>query len=274
MQEKRGAKREEGVKMEVRVLENNKEEGTLSFVLKNADFTFANTVRRLVQEEVPTMAIEDVELRKNSSILYDEIIAHRLGLIPLTTDLQGYNITEKCKCKGSGCASCQVKLTLKAEGPATVYSSDLKSKDPKVKPVFPGMPIVKLLKGQKLELEATAVLGTGKQHSKWAPGHIYYKQKPLFKAGNVKNPEEVAKACPAGVFEVRHGKLIVNEQLLLKYDLAGVVEDVSNGEASIEVTEDFVFYLESFGQLSCKQILERATEEFELQLIEFQKLLK
>ena len=76
-----------------------------------------------------------------------------------------------------------------------------------------------------LEVEATAILGTGKQHSKWAPGHIYFKHKTVLKAGNVKNPEEVAKACPPGVFEVRHGKLIANEALLLKYDLAGVAPD-------------------------------------------------
>ena len=136
------------------------------------------------------------------------------------------------------------------------------------------MTIVQLLKGQKLEIEATANLGTGKQHSKWAPGHIYFKHKPSLSAGNVKNPEEVAKACPPGVLEVRHGKLVANQVLLMKYDLAGIVEEVSKGEAKIEATDDFVFYLESFGQLSCKQILEQAIEQFESQLAEFQKLLK
>lgn len=260
--------------MTVEVLESDAKNNKVVFLLKGASPAIANSVRRSVLQDVPTMAIEDVEFRKNSSILYDEIIAHRLGLVPLTTDLPGYNLQAKCKCKGSGCASCQVKLVLKVEGPAIVYSSDLKSKDPKIKPVFPGMPIVKLLKGQKLELEATAILGTGKTHAKWAPGHIYFKQKPVFKAGNVKNPEEVAKACPPGVFEVRHGKLIANETLVLKYDLAGVVEDVSNGEAKIEETDDFVFYLESFGQLSCRQILETAAEAFESELTDFQKLIK
>ena len=77
--------------MEIRVLENNKEEGKLSFILKGADVAFANALRRVIVEEVPTMAIEDVEFRKNSSILYDEIIAHRLGLIPFKTDLKSYN---------------------------------------------------------------------------------------------------------------------------------------------------------------------------------------
>lgn len=258
----------------IEVLESDEKKNIASFILKGANAAFANAIRRAVLESVPAMAIEDVEFRKNSSVLYDEMIAHRLGLIPLTTDLKGYNLPSKCKCKGEGCASCSVKLVLKAEGPATIYASDLKSKDPKVKPVFSGMPIVKLLKNQKLELEATAVLGTGAEHSKWAPGHIYYRKKPVFKAGSVKNPDDVAKACPPGVFEVRHGKLVANDELLLKYDLAGVVEEVSKGEASIEETDDFVFFLESFGQLSCREIMESAAESLESQLQEFEKLLK
>jgi len=256
----------------IEVLESEK--NSVSFVLKGATAAFANSLRRSVLEDVPTLAIENIEFRKNSSVLYDEILAHRLGLVPLTTDLQSYNLPAKCKCKGQGCASCQVKLLLKSEGPSTVYSSDLKSNDPKIKPVFPGMPIVKLLKGQKLELEATAVLGTGNEHSKWAPGHIYYKQKYVLNANNVKNADEIAKASPPGVFEVKHGKLVANEHLLLKHDLAGTVEDLSKGEATLEATNDYVFVLESFGQLSCQEILEKAADSFESQLVEFEKLIK
>ena len=131
------------------------------------------------------------------------MIAHRLGLLSLTTDLKSYNLTKKCKCKGEGCARCQLKLTLKAKGPATVYASEIKSKDAAVKPVFPKTPIVKLLKGQDLELEATAVLGTGKEHMKWSPGLVYYKYKPSIEIGNVKSPEAVVEACPVNIFELK-----------------------------------------------------------------------
>ena len=258
----------------IETIESEPKNNKLAFMLKGANAAFANALRRAVLEEVPTMAIEDIEFRKNSSVLYDEIIAHRMGLIPLTTDLETYNIPSECKCKGEGCASCQAKLTLDVEGPATVYASDLKSKDPKIKPAFPGMPIVKLLKGQRLELEATATLGTGKQHSKWAPGHIYYKQREVLKAGNLKNPDAIVKACPEGVFDIKAGKLVANETLLLKYDLAGTVEDVSNGEAHLEATNDYIFRLESFGQLSCTEIMEKAAECLETQFNDFEKLIK
>jgi DNA-directed RNA polymerase subunit D len=264
-----------GVKMEIRVLSNNKDEGKLSFIIKDVTPAFTNTLRRIMMEEVPTMAIEDVELRKNNSILYDEIIAHRLGLIPLKTDLKSYNLPEKCKCKGEGCARCQLKLTLKVEkGSRMIYASDLKSKDPAVKPVYPKMPIVKLLKGQSLELEATAVLGKGKQHVKWSPCLAYYKHKPIIEIGDVKNPEEIVEATHGNVFEIKNGKLEVIKDNLFKYDLAGVVEEVSKGEVKVNYGDDIVFYIESWGQLKCKEILNQALDIFNETFDEFDEVVK
>ena len=210
--------------MEIRLLENKKDENKISFILKDSNASYANALRRIMMEEVPVMAIEDVEITKNSSILYDEIIAHRLGLLPLTTDLKSYNLPENCKCEGKGCARCQVKLTLQAsKGSGMVYASEIKSKDSAIKPACPKMPIVKLLKGQQLELEATAVLGKGKVHSKWSPCLIYYKKKPVVEIGNVKNPEEVVDKTHGNIFEIKNGKLEVIKENLFKYDLAGVV---------------------------------------------------
>jgi len=235
--------------MEIRILSSNKEEGKVSFIIKDTTPAFANTLRRIIVDEVPTMAVEEVEFRKNNSISYDEMIAHRIGLIPLTTDLKSYNLPEKCKCDGEGCARCQLKLTLKAtKGSGVVYASELKSKDPKVKPVYPKMPIVKLLKGQSLELEATAVLGKGKDHAKWSPGLAYYKNKPIIEIGNVKNPEEVVEKTHGNIFEIKNGKLSVIKDNLFKYDLAGVVEEVSKGEVKVTYDDDIIFYMESWGQ--------------------------
>ena len=275
-----GKKAEEGegefkeAKMEVRVLENKKDEGKISFIIKDTSAAFVNALRRIIIEEVPTMAIEDVEFRKNNSILYDEMIAHRLGLMPLKTDLKSYNLPEKCKCEGKGCARCQLKLTLKAAAVGTVYASELKSKDPAVKPVYPKKPIVKLLKGQSLELEATAVLGKGKDHSKWSPALAYYKYKPIIEIGNVKNPEEVVEAAHGNVFEIKNGKLEVKKDNLFKYDLAGVVEEVSKGEVKVTHDNDFIFYIESWGQLSCREILNQALDMFNDTFDEFAEEIK
>lgn len=259
---------------EIEVVKADKKENKLVILIKKSNPAFINAVRRAILESVPTMAIEDVEIRKNSSVLYDEVIAHRLGLLPLTTDLESYNLPSKCKCNGEGCANCHVALSLEAEGPGVVTASEIKSKDPKIKPVFPETPIVKLLKGQKVEVEATAVLGTGKAHAKWSPGHVWYKNKQVVKVGNVKDPHKVAESCPPGVFEVRNGKLVVNEEKLLTVDLAGLAEEVSNKEVSVENTDDFVMFIESFGQLNCKEMLEQAAKSLDDDLGEFDKLLK
>lgn len=256
--------------MEIRLLENKKDEFILSFILKNSNASYANALRRIMLEEVPTMAIEDIEIRKNSSILYDEIIAHRLGLLPLTTDLKSYNLPESCKCEGKGCARCQVKLVLKSSrGSTIIYASELKSKDSAIKPVFPKMPIVKLLKNQQLELEATAVLGKGKVHTKWSPCLPYYKKKPVLEIGDVKNPEEVVDKTHGNIFEIKNNKLEVVKDNLFKYDLAGAAEEISNDQIKVNYIDDYIFNVESWGQLSCKEIVTKALDIFNEQLDEF-----
>ena len=261
--------------MEIRLLENKKDENKISFILKGSNASYANALRRIMMEEIPVMAIEDVEITKNSSILYDEIIAHRLGLLPLTTDLKSYNLPENCKCEGKGCARCQVKLTLQAsKGSGMVYASEIKSKDSAIKPAHPKMPIVKLLKSQQLELEATAVLGKGKVHSKWSPCLVYYKKKPVVEIGNVKNPEEVVDKTHGNIFEIKNHKLEVIKENLFKYDLAGVAEEVSNGEIKVTYVDDYIFNIESWGQLSCKEIVTKAVEIFNEQLDEFAEKVK
>ncbi len=152
---------------------NKKVDGNKMTFHYEGEIAYANALRRYIMSEVPTLAIEDVEFRKNEGILYDEMVAHRLGLIPLTTDLKSYTYTPGEGKKG---ISSSVLLTLHAKGPCTVYAKDLKSKDPQVTPVYGEIPILKLLKDQEIELQATAVMGLGKTHAKWSPGLVFYKE--------------------------------------------------------------------------------------------------
>lgn len=137
---------------------------------------YINSLRRIAISEVPIMAIDDIILHYNSSPLHDEALAHRLGLIPLRTELNRFVESEKCSCKSSlGCPNCRVILYLDVEAkdkPREVLSSDLISEDNVVKPINPNIPIVTLATGQKLKLEAYARLGKGKMHSKWQPVSI------------------------------------------------------------------------------------------------------
>jgi len=155
-----------------------KDKGSITFTLEGATPAFANIIRRSMICWVPTLAIEDINLFENSSALYDEIIAHRIGMIPIKTDLKTFKLLDECSCKGKGCVRCQVTFTLVKKGPCTVSSGDLKSSDSKATVADPNIPIVNLIEGQKMKLEAIAVLGQGKEHAKWQPGVISYKYEP------------------------------------------------------------------------------------------------
>ena len=150
-----------------------KTKGSLSIVEFKDHNSVVNAIRRTILDDVPTFAIEDVEIVKNDSPLYDETLAHRLGLVPIVTDLKSYNSRETCKCGGVGCALCEVKMGLKQEEVGFVESSSIKSEDPKVVPAITDLPITKLFGDQKLEVNLKAVLGTGRAHAKWAPAHSY-----------------------------------------------------------------------------------------------------
>ncbi|MFC1800658.1 DNA-directed RNA polymerase subunit D [Nanoarchaeota archaeon] len=263
--------------MEIKFLKKDNEKNRVSFILKNSDASFANSLRRVMSNEVPTMAIEVVEYRKNTSLLYDEMLAHSLGLVVLSTDLKSYELPGKCSCKGEGCAKCQLTLTLKAKGPKIVYASDLKSKDPKVVPVHPKTVLVKLLKGQELELEATAVLGTGKEHMKWSPGLAYYKYLPVItvKKDKFDGSEKVAKSCPVNVFEVKNDKLTINKDNVLACHLCNACVDACNGEVEVTGNEQEIAYtIESWGQLSCKDIAKQAADVLQEKSDEFIELVK
>ncbi|MDH2901169.1 MAG: DNA-directed RNA polymerase subunit D [archaeon] len=141
--------------------------------LKGIDRAYANAIRRVAISQVPTMAIDDVVILENSSVMFDELVSHRMGLIPLKTDLDRFNLPEDCDCKNAlGCSKCRVLLVLDAEASdriRTVTSGDLISEDPESKPVSDNIPIVKLAPGQKIKLEAYARLGKGSEHAKWQP---------------------------------------------------------------------------------------------------------
>lgn len=264
--------------MDVTQLSKDKKTGRQSFLIKGTTPMQINVLRRIMMTEVPVMAIEDVEFRKNSSILYDEMVAHRLGLMPLKTDLKTYSLMQDCNCKGEGCASCTLKLTLKvtARSDQMVTAEELNSKDPKCEPVYKDMPIVKLLKGQQLEIEATARLGKGKEHMKWSSGHVYYKYKPTIEiVKQPKDPEEFAKICPKNIFYASKGKLVVNKDNVVDCHLCGACIDMEPGIVKLNESDtDFILYIEPWGQLTVKQMVSEAFDIFERKLDEFAEKIK
>ncbi|WP_254271496.1 DNA-directed RNA polymerase subunit D [Haloarcula marina] len=119
---------------------------------------FANGIRRAMIADVPTFSIDTVRVIENTSVMFNEQIGLRLGLVPLTTDLDDFEVGD------------EVTLSLSVDGPNTAYSSDIVSSDPLVEPADDNVPIIDLKDGQRLEFEAEAVLDTGKEHAKHQGG--------------------------------------------------------------------------------------------------------
>jgi len=160
--------------MLVRLLESNDKSIKIEF--EGVLLAVANAIRRLIISEVPTMAVEEVLVIENSSGMTNEVLAHRISLIPFVSDIDRYVPPEECTCGSKlGCEKCVVRYVLKAEAgdqPITVYSRDMVPEDPNttVIPVSGNIPIVKLAPGEKIELELYVRVGKGKKHAKWQPG--------------------------------------------------------------------------------------------------------
>ena len=230
--------------------------------------------------EAPSMAIDDVAIIENSSPMADEILALRLGLIPLKTDLDSYVLPEECTCQSElGCNKCSVTLTLEAEAKEatrTVYSRELKSTNPDISPVSGDIPISKLAYGQSIRLEAYARLGQGKVHAKWQPvsacAHKYASVIHI-------DPEKCdvcgkcIEACPKHILRKDGGEVAVLEAE--KCDLCKeCVKACPIDAIRVErLRNAFLFMIESTGALTPERIIYEANKILKDKNTEFQEQL-
>ena len=154
----------------------NENEQKVSVKIKGVPIQYANALRRICLNGVPIYAVESIDVLENSSVLADEGIAHRVGLIPLKTDLSRFNEPSNCDCQSeSGCSNCKILLVLdsgESDETRSVLSSELSSEDETVKPVSEKIPIVQLAPGQKIKVECYARLGRGTEHAKWNASNV------------------------------------------------------------------------------------------------------
>ncbi len=253
------------------------------FTLSGVSTAFANAFRRAMIGEVPTLAIEDVRIYDNTSALFDEMLAHRIGLIPIRTDLTAYSTQDTCSCGGAGCPGCTATYTLSVEGPRTVTSSDLIPQDPDAAPVYDNIPIVKLTKGQKLVIEARAVLNTGRIHAKWQPTLVCgYKNHPVITISDVCDACGMCvEECPREILVAKGKKVQVAEGKLPDCSMCRLCERacLASGigeEPAIRITAEpdrFIFVVEGDGSLPVKEIMNRALLYIREQADELEKQL-
>ena len=245
--------------VEIVVLEKDKDPSavddktfTLKLLIKGETPKFLNVLKRVIQEEVKTLAVEDVYVIENSSALWDEFIAHRLGLVVLNTP---ENLSYKD----------EVKLVLEKEGEGYVYASDLKSENKEVYPIYPETPIVYVDKGQKVKMEMIAKFGSGKEHAKWIPGHVYYYRladivlKSKLTANDKKVLEELGVKVEKSKIKLPKGK---------EFDRTFIdaIESALKDKVEVIPKEEYIFVVESFGQYSAEKIILLGLEELKSKL--------
>ncbi|MCW4016238.1 MAG: DNA-directed RNA polymerase subunit D [Candidatus Bathyarchaeota archaeon] len=267
--------------VEIQILE--KSDDFMRFIVSGVNVPFVNALRRIMLTEVPAMAIDEIVVLENSSILNDEILAHRIGFIPLKTDLDSYSLPEECKCESEfGCNLCRSNLTLEAEAVdkiTTVYSGDMKPENPDIVPVSDKIPIVKLASDQRIKMEAYARLGKGKKHAKWQPVSMcnyMYLPKIKVDVDSCDACGKCVKVCPEEcLIKTDSGIKTQNElECTLCMDC---VDACPKEPLAVEVTWDknaFIFKIESTGALPVERIVVEAIKILDKKVKEFSDQLK
>ncbi|XP_020224503.1 DNA-directed RNA polymerases II, IV and V subunit 3 [Cajanus cajan] len=263
------------------------------FELRDTDASIANALRRVMIAEVPTIAIDLVEIEVNSSVLNDEFIAHRLGLIPLTSErAMSMRFSRDCDaCDGDGqCEFCSVEFHLRVkcmtDQTLDVSSKDLYSSDHSVVPVDfsdpsnhessdnRGIIIVKLRRGQELRLRAIARKGIGKDHAKWSPAAtVTFMYEPeihinedLMETLTLEEKREWVDSSPTRVFEidpVTQQVMVVDAEAYTYDDEVLKKAEAMGKPGLVEIIarqDSFIFTVESTGAIKASQLVLNAIE--------------
>ncbi len=230
------------------------------YLVKGVSIGFMNSLRRTITNNVPCLAVEEVTIYANDSVIFDEMLANRLGLLPIKTDLKSYKQGDT------------VKLILEKEGPGMVTSKDIKCTDPKIEIIDKKVYITKLGKEDKIKIEMKAIMDVGRGHAKHQSAIIaYHEVASINNEKTHKNIKELMEELPKGAVESKAGKLFLMDPYNIKFqnhpvnilEKHGVYLDYSNNE--------FVLTIETTGQLTREEIIKTALDNLNLKLEDFKK---
>lgn len=236
------------------------------FLLRGAKPAFANAIRRACLAEVPSLAIDEISIYDNTSVLFDEQLSLRLGLVPIKADdLSLYSVPEECDCGGAGCPACQVQMALTAEGPCIVHSGDLRFADPGVVVAFEKIPIAILGEGEKLMLEGIVTLNRGTAHVKWQAGtQCGYKNLPEIRISDkCEGCGKCVEVCPREILVIGEGGGKVEVTDPTSCSLCKLcVRECDVGAIEVVPVEDvFVMKIDTDGSMSAKDLVAGAAAE-------------
>ncbi|MFA5953724.1 MAG: DNA-directed RNA polymerase subunit D [Candidatus Pacearchaeota archaeon] len=205
--------------------------------------TLANAIRRSVNL-IPILAIDEVEIAKNDTALYDETVAHRIGLIPLKFS-KGFKENSEEK----------LKLKVKKEG--IVYSGDFKGN---IEVVYDKIPITILNPGKEVDITAYVRMGRGFEHAKFSPGIIIYRN-----SGEIIIDKEfsdiIKKNFPENAIKEKGDKIIIEDNSEKPIsDFCEGLAIKNKKKAEIKEGDELIIKVESFGQIEPKEIFKKALE--------------
>lgn len=269
------------------------DEDEVAFDLVGVDAPIANALRRILLSEVPTIAIENVFIHNNTSIMHDEMLAHRLGLIPLKVDAKKFAIWKKGDAvkadntvKFRLQASCEYNKSAPRDGSAPdevlytgskVYSGAIEYVpfpdgdqtqllgDEPPRAVHHDILINKLRPGQQIHVEMDATKNIGQEHAKWSPvATASYRMLPevALKSRVVgSEAQQLVDLCPAKVFDIEDDVAVVARPRQCTMCRECIREP--QWEEKVELTrkrDHFIFNVESAGGMPASSIVKEALD--------------
>ncbi|KRX07803.1 DNA-directed RNA polymerase, RBP11-like dimerization domain [Pseudocohnilembus persalinus] len=269
--------------------------GEMELDIKGIEAPIANALRRVMIAEIPTMAIHKVSMFQNTSIIPDEVLCHRLGLIPIKADAFQFN-EKRDEEENNENNSIQFSLNIRCQRKkqyqnkkdseleglnpedylenSVVYSSDLKwvplgkqqEKFQEIKPVHEKIIIAKLRENQEICCDLICLKGIGRTHAKWSPvSTAFYRLMndiQITKPIKGEKAKELKKLCPQNVFDVEGGKAVVKNPRDCTVCRECIRLDQEFNE-KIELGKDkehYIFTIESVGIYTPEEIFKQALQ--------------
>jgi DNA-directed RNA polymerase I and III subunit RPAC1 len=246
--------------------------------LSGVDASVSNAIRRVMISEVPTVAIDKVHLWQNTGVIQDEILCHRLGLVPIW--VPDIDSVESAKEEGDDFdIAGAIKFKLHVKCPMDypkgqnlhVYSKDMKF-EPQSKaqqdwpqpprPVHGDILLAKLRPGQEIECELYCLKGIGRIHAKWSPvctaSYRLMPQVTILEEQKGEAAHKLVDLCPKKVFDIEDNLAVVKRPR----DCSACrrcIEEIPQGIVELaKVKDHFIFSVESSGCMPAAEIFARA----------------
>lgn len=251
---RREEEEEEGLKIKMNIIK--KHDNKIVFSAKMSE-SLANAIRRSINL-IPVVAIDKVEIAKNDSPLYDESLAHRIGLVPIKMPK---DMKEEDEVK--------LKIDVKRQG--YVYSEDIKGE---LEVVYNKIPLTLLREGQEIKIDAFTRVGKGTEHAKFSPGFLVYRNLCEITLPK-KYKDKISKTFPENEIKEKGDKITVKdnqEKSILDFCEGLCKKDKE--EYEVKENDELVFTIESFGQINPNEIFKKALEILKKEVSDFSKALK